>query len=99
MNQRLYAVIRDYSFGGPSVALFDNENDARGYLIQLAQDEYRVDTEENQWEADLTYDNNDMTQVTQATIVDYFMDGDDVTTYTIANWVDDYRGARLEDVL
>lgn len=97
-RSRIYAVIRDYSFDGSSVALFDNEHDARQYLIRLAQHEYRVDVEENQWEAELKYDDDDMNSVRQATITDYFMDGEDVTTYTLANWIDDYRGTNLRDL-
>lgn len=71
-----YAVITTYSFDWDTpVWLFETLKEAKDFLKQSAQNEFRIDTEEDGWNAFLEFDNNEE----YAKITVYFS-GDTCTT-------------------
>ena len=82
MEEKKYAVIFTYSFDTDStVTLFDSYEKARDYLKKTAQEEYRIQYEENGWETEL-YNSFDWEY---ATVTSYFSDRTDECTYILCH--------------
>lgn len=75
----MYIMITSYSFAEPQVDVFKTEAEAKAYLKKTVDNEYRVDTEENDWVSTLEW-NEDFTS---AKLTNHFEDHDDVTEFTI----------------
>lgn len=75
----MYILLTTYSFAEPHVDIFKTEAEAKAYLKKIVNEEYRVDTEENEWRSTLEW-NEDFTS---AKLTNYFEDHDDVTEFTI----------------
>lgn len=77
-----YAVIFTYSFDWETaVYLFDDFEEAKKFLKTSAEEEYRIDIEENEWESELEFDNDGC----YAKITTHFFDRDDITEMRIGN--------------
>lgn len=72
----MYLVITTYSSDYPDVRTFDNEQDARVWLCQTAQNERNIDEIENGWDIDFFCDDDNY-----AKLVDHFDDWDDITEW------------------
>ena len=75
-----YAVIVTYSFDWHTpVWLFKTMEEAKNFLKQSAQNEFRIDTEEDGWKAFLEFDNDEE----YAKISVYFNDDTYITEFRI----------------
>lgn len=78
----MYAVIFIYSFDWDvAVYLFEDLEEAKEFLKSSAEEEYRIDTEENGWTTELEFDNDNC----YAKITNHFLDRDDITEMHIGN--------------
>lgn len=75
----MYILLTTYSFAEPHVDIFKTEAEAKAYLKKIVNEEYRVDTEENEWRSTLEW-NEDFTS---AKLTNRFEDHDDVTEFTL----------------
>lgn len=77
-----YAVIFTYSFDWDVVVyLFEDFDEAKNFLKSSAKEEYRIDTEENEWDSELEFDNDEC----YAKITTHFFDRDDIIEMRIGN--------------
>lgn len=78
-DNKPYAVVSYYSFDNPQVKMFDTFKECVEYVHATAEEEYRIDTEENGWNSELRYIDEGY-----ARIHTYFSDHTDVTEFIIA---------------
>ena len=52
-DNKPYAVVSYYSFDNPQVKMFDTFKECVEYVHATAEEEYRIDTEENGWNSEL----------------------------------------------
>lgn len=77
----MYYGMTKYSFDSdkPVYGPFQTREDAWKCILLMAEEEYRIDTEENDWESDIVKDATSG----EITIKNYFWEGTDVTEFFI----------------
>lgn len=82
----MFAILINYSFNDPRIDLFKTEEETQRYLENIVAEEFRIDTEENGWNAQLEWSPDR----SFARIICHFADHDDVTEFHFISSVYDH---------